>query len=89
MQPAQQAQFAERIQRIQSGGPNTFATVYTGLQDVDTPAGKKVSGVQHKSAPVEGRLSAAALLSLGLKSGLLKLVALGSGILLFLHFAGV
>jgi hypothetical protein len=88
MQPAQQAQFADRIRRIQAGGPNTFATVYTGLQDVDTPVGKKVSGVQHIAPRVGGRPTARELLSLGLKSGMLKLVALGSGILLFLHFAG-
>ncbi|PTQ71844.1 hypothetical protein [Celeribacter persicus] len=88
MQDGQQAQFADRIRRIQAGGPNTFATVYTGLQDVDTPAGNKVSGVQHKAPVIEGRLSVGELLSLGLKSGMLKLVALGSGLLLFLHFAG-
>ncbi|NIY78731.1 MAG: hypothetical protein HWE33_16600 [Rhodobacteraceae bacterium] len=85
----QHAQFADRIKRIEAGGPNTFATVYTGLQDVDTPKGKRVSGVSHHGVVQEERLLKRTLLAMGLKSGLLKLIALGSGLLIFLHFSGV
>lgn len=85
----QHAQFADRIRRIEAGAPNTCATVYTGLQDVDTPRGKRVSGVSHRAVAQEGQVLKRTLLALGLKSGLLKLIALGSGLLIFLHFSGV
>lgn len=89
MQHSQQSQFADRIKRIQAGGPNTCATVYTGLQDVDTPANKTVSGVRQDALNAEERLSIAQRLNIGLKSGMVKLIALGSGLLIFMHFAGV
>jgi|UPI0008311130 hypothetical protein len=85
----QHAQFADRIKRIEAGGANTFATVYTGLQDVNTPKGKRISGVSHGAVAQDDMPRARSLLLAGLKSGLLKLVALGAGLLVFLNFSGI
>lgn len=87
MLEGQHTQFAERIKRIETGtSANTFATVYTGVQDVDTPRSKKVSGVQrHKIEEAKGP-SVSELVQFGLRSGLLKLIVLGSGLALYLTY---
>ncbi|EKE72002.1 hypothetical protein [Celeribacter baekdonensis] len=89
MQHAQHAQFASRISRIERGGPNTFSTVYTGLQDADTPRGKKVSGVTHLTPQHPDRPSARVLMRAGLKSGLMQTTALGLFLLLYLRYVGL
>ena len=89
MQHAQHAQFATRINRIERGGPNTFSTVYTGLQDADTPRGKKVSGVTHLRPEDPDRPSARVLMRAGLKSGVMQTTALGLLLLLYLRYVGL
>lgn len=72
MQLAQQQQFYERMHRIASGGENTFGTVYTGHQDIETPKGKKVSGVKRlKTAAEMATPSATQLMRQGLRLGVM------------------
>ncbi|SFI82298.1 hypothetical protein [Celeribacter neptunius] len=86
MKHTQMEQFAERINRIERGGPNTFATVYTGLQETATPRSKRVSGVTHLSKTAEDPQSARNLLRQGVRSALLRLAVAGATLALFLTF---
>ena len=88
MQHTQHSQFAERIARVEAGGPNTFATVYTGVQDVDTPKGARVKGVEHNRRHSEAP-SSAALMRAGLVSGLMQAGFALTLFALYLRFKGL
>lgn len=87
MQQAQMEQFSKRISRIEQGGPNTCQTVYTGVQTVETRRGKAVSGVS-RGHDTEAQPTRGKLLARGLFSGVLKLILLALGLVIFLKFTG-
>lgn len=87
MQMAQKQDFHARIQRVQAGGPNTFGTVYCGVQDVDTPKGKRVAGVLRAKTARRG--CSARLMRNGLLKGLVQVAACGVIFALYLSQVGV
>lgn len=90
MNMAQKQQFTDRISRIHSGGPNTFGTTYCGVQDPDTPKGKTPAGVVHKktaASPVH--TSSRGLMRKGLFSGVLQVITLSFGAVLYVTYVGL
>ncbi|WP_417248873.1 hypothetical protein [Celeribacter sp.] len=88
MQMAQKQEFHDRIKRVERGGPNTFGTVYCGVQDVDTPKNKKVKGVTVAAVEVDPD-SAPRLMRGGLLKGLMQVAACGLCIVLYVAYVGV
>lgn len=89
MDMTQKAQFSERITRINSGGPNTFGTILCGVQDIETPKGKKVSGVTQVSLIDPDKPRARNLMKAGLLSGIVQCASLGSCAFLYMTYVGV
>lgn len=89
MDMAQKQQFTDRISRISSGGPNTFGTVYCGVQDVDTPKGKKVNGVTQISRETPDRPGFRTLMKAGFVSGIMQCASLGGCAYLYMTYVGV
>lgn len=83
MYPEQKKAFDARMARIQAGSANSSGTVLCGVQTDPTkqqhvPQGKKRRGASRR-----------AIMAKGLRSAILQILILGTGLIVFIRFVGL
>lgn len=83
MQLAQKQAFADRMSRIQTRGANTCGVIHVG-----NTSNAKTS---RNNVPdnTNGMPTRAALMSKGLRSAVIQVLCLGSGLVLYLRYVGL
>ncbi|WP_417258801.1 hypothetical protein [Celeribacter sp.] len=89
MDMTQKTQFTDRIARIQAGGPNTFGTVYCGVQNSNAPKRQKVKVTQAQSLQERSGPSKMKLMRVGLQSGLMKVSLLSVLVVGYIRYVGI